>query len=130
MDCTAGETTLVIDYDGRFRACEIRDPIGNVQDYDGDTQKIMAGDAMKKEIETIGHGYKAACWCQHSCWITASLLANPAMMTSKIKEGFTKVKKLAKGVNLKKLCTEEALAAIEKQYNLDTAKLKAIGIIA
>ena len=24
MDCTAGETTLVIDYDGRFRACELR----------------------------------------------------------------------------------------------------------
>ena len=48
MDCTAGETTLVIDYDGRFRACELRDPLGNLKDYGCDVSKVMQSDAMKQ----------------------------------------------------------------------------------
>ncbi|MCC8095771.1 MAG: radical SAM protein [Tannerellaceae bacterium] len=77
MDCTAGETTLVIDYDGRFRACELRPELGNIRDYGCDVQAIMNSDAMKGEIDAIGCGYKANCWCTHGCWISASLAFNP-----------------------------------------------------
>ena len=84
MDCTAGETTLVIDYDGRFRSCELREPLGNVKDYDCNVQRIMQSDVMKKEVGAIGHGYKANCWCTHGCFITASLIFNPRKMIKQV----------------------------------------------
>ncbi|MDR2468070.1 MAG: radical SAM protein [Spirochaetaceae bacterium] len=126
MDCTAGETTLVIDYDGRFRSCELREPIGRVQDYDCDVQKIIASSAMKNEIVEIGHGYKANCWCTHGCWIMASLGFNPGKMISKILTGYKETKRLARPVPI----VENELRALEAKYQLDTEKLKAIGIIA
>ncbi|MDR2509424.1 MAG: radical SAM protein [Spirochaetaceae bacterium] len=125
MDCTAGETTLVIDYDGRFRACELRDPVGRVQDYDCDVQKIIAGDAFKAEIGAIGHGYKANCWCTHGCWIMASLGFNPLKMIGKILAGYKETKRLAMPVNT----SEEELRALEAKYKLDTGKLREIGVI-
>src|SRR5215472_5401817 len=36
MPCTAGETSAVIDFDGRIRSCELRKPIGNLRDVDMD----------------------------------------------------------------------------------------------
>lgn len=124
MDCTAGETTLVIDYDGRFRACELRDPIGNIKDYDCDVQKVMASDAMKQEIATIGHGYKANCWCTHSCWITASLVFNPRKMITDVYKGYREARHLYKPLSI----TEEGLQALEEKYGLDIDRLKQIKI--
>jgi MoaA/NifB/PqqE/SkfB family radical SAM enzyme len=126
MDCTAGETTLVIDYDGRFRVCELREPLGKVQEYDCDVQKIIASDVWKKEIADIGHGYKANCWCTHGCWIMASLGFNPLKMVAKILRGYGETKRLARPVNI----SEDELRALEAKYNLDTTKLKEIGVIA
>jgi MoaA/NifB/PqqE/SkfB family radical SAM enzyme len=125
MDCTAGETTLVIDYDGRFRSCELREPIGRVQDYDCDVQKIIQSSAMKNEIAAIGHGYTANCWCTHGCWIMASLGFNPLKMLKKILHGYKETKKLYRAVRP----TESDLQALEEKYHLDTGKLKKIGII-
>ncbi|MDR2842706.1 MAG: radical SAM protein [Spirochaetaceae bacterium] len=125
MDCTAGETTLVLDYDGRFRSCEMRDPIGKVQDYNYDVKKIMESEAMKKEIDEIGHGYKANCWCTHGCWIMSSIIFNPLKMISKLKKANKEVKALDRPVNI----SEEFLQGLEKKYNLDTGKLKEIGIL-
>ncbi|GHU71882.1 hypothetical protein FACS189450_08670 [Spirochaetia bacterium] len=125
MDCTAGETTLVIDYDGRFRACELRPPLGKVQDYNCNVQDIMNGPAMKKEIADIGHGYKANCWCTHGCWIMSSLNFNPGKMVSKIIKSNGEVKKLKKFVQV----DEAALRALEAKYHLDTDKLAEIGLI-
>ncbi|GMO59130.1 MAG: hypothetical protein Ta2A_04910 [Treponemataceae bacterium] len=127
VDCTAGETTLVIDHDGRFRACEMREPIGKVQDYDCDVQRIMFGDAMKKELETIGHGYKANCWCSHSCWLMASIVFSPLKMLSAVSKGYGEVKKLSKG---ELRITETDLQVLEKKYKLDIAKLQEIGVVA
>ncbi|MDR2371058.1 MAG: radical SAM protein [Treponema sp.] len=127
MDCTAGETTLVIDYDGRFRSCELRDPIGNVKDYGCDVQKIMSGDAMKKEIEAIGHGYKANCWCTHGCWIMSSITFNPGKMLAMLWKSNRETKRLARApitVN------EEHLQELEAKYHLDRVKLEEIGIVA
>jgi len=59
MDCTAGETTLVIDYDGRFRACELRDPVGHVKDYNYDVKAIMSGEAMFRLPTTLPVCWKA-----------------------------------------------------------------------
>ncbi|GHT66266.1 hypothetical protein FACS1894110_09660 [Spirochaetia bacterium] len=125
MDCTAGETTLVVDYDGRFRACELREPLGKVQDYNCNVQDIMNSPAMKKEIADIGHGYKANCWCTHGCWIMSSLNFNPGKMISKIIKSNGEVKRLKKSIHV----DETALRALEAKYHLDTEKLAEIGII-
>jgi MoaA/NifB/PqqE/SkfB family radical SAM enzyme len=126
MDCTAGETTLVVDYDGRFRACELRDPVGNVKDYDCDVGRIMAGEAMKKEIEAIGHGYKANCWCTHGCWIMSSITFNPGKMLSMLWKSNKETKKLSRPI----LTDETFLREIEEKYNLDRTRLEEIGITA
>jgi MoaA/NifB/PqqE/SkfB family radical SAM enzyme len=125
MDCTAGETTLVLDYDGRFRSCELRPPIGTVQEYNYDVQAIMESEAMKKEIDTIGHGYKANCWCTHGCWIMSSITFNPGKMLSLIHKGYRETKKLYKPVKM----DETFLRELEAKYKLDTEKLVEIGII-
>jgi MoaA/NifB/PqqE/SkfB family radical SAM enzyme len=126
MDCTAGETTLVVDYDGRFRACELRAPIGMVQDYGCDVQKIMNGEAMKKEIAEIGHGYKANCWCTHGCWIMSSITFNPGKMISMLIKSNRETKKLSVRPAA---VTEAALQELEEKYHIDRDKLAEIGLI-
>jgi hypothetical protein len=124
MDCTAGETTLVIDYDGRFRGCELRDPLGNVKDYNYDVQAIMNSDAMKNEIAAVGHGYKANCWCTHGCWIMSSITFNPGKMVSKVWKSYNETKKLYVPIKI----DEKVLRALEEKYHLDIDKLSQIGI--
>lgn len=124
MDCTAGETTLVIDYDGRFRACELREPLGNLRDYDFDIQKVMQSDVMKQEIAAIGHGDTANCWCTHGCWITSSLAFNPRKMISKVYKGYREMKKMNRPLNI----NEEFLQSIERKYNLDEKQLVELGV--
>jgi hypothetical protein len=115
----------VLDYDGRFRACELRAPIGHVKDYGYDVQKIMQSDAMKKEIDAVGHGYKANCWCTHGCWIMSSIVFNPLKMLSKLIAANRETKKLNRPVD----ASETILSAFEEKYNLDRSKLKEIGIL-
>ncbi|WP_455587603.1 radical SAM protein [Bacteroides sp.] len=125
MDCTAGETTLVIDYDGRFRSCELREPLGNIKEYDCDISRIMQSDVMKKEVETIGHGYKANCWCTHGCWITSSMVFNPRKMIKEVYKGYREIQKLDHPLDI----SESLLEALENKYRLDRIKLAEIGII-
>jgi MoaA/NifB/PqqE/SkfB family radical SAM enzyme len=125
MDCTAGETTLVVDYDGRFRSCELREPIGNVKDYGCNIQEIMYGPAMKKEVAEVGHGYTANCWCTHGCWIMSSIVFNPGKMVSKVYKGYRQTKKLSKPLNL----SEQLLTDLEIKYSLDRDRLAQIGIV-
>lgn len=122
MDCTAGETTLVIDYDGRFRACELREPIGNVKDYDCNVARIMQSDAMKQEIAAIGHGAKANCWCTHGCWITSSVVFNPRKMIGLVYKGYRETKKLNRPLSF----DEKMLQGLENKYELDREKLEAL----
>lgn len=124
MDCTAGETTLVIDYDGRFRACELREPLGNVKDYGCDISKVMSSDAMKQEIATIGHGAKANCWCTHGCWITSSVVFNPKKMLGMVYKGYREMKKLNRPLNF----NDEMLRGMEEKYGLDREKLDALQV--
>jgi Fe-coproporphyrin III synthase len=69
MPCTAGETSIVIDHNGRFRACEMRGIIGDLHDYDFDIRRALASDAMRSEVDAIPG---ANCWCTHSCFIQES----------------------------------------------------------
>jgi MoaA/NifB/PqqE/SkfB family radical SAM enzyme len=69
MRCTAGETSLVIDHNGKFRACEMRGIIGDLHDYDFDVRRALGSEAMHAEIAAIPG---ANCWCTHSCFIQES----------------------------------------------------------
>jgi MoaA/NifB/PqqE/SkfB family radical SAM enzyme len=69
MPCTAGETSIVIDHNGRFRACEMRGTVGDLHDYDFDVRRALESDGMREEVDAIP---KANCWCTHSCFIQDS----------------------------------------------------------
>jgi MoaA/NifB/PqqE/SkfB family radical SAM enzyme len=127
MDCTAGETTLVIDYDGRFRSCELRAPIGSVKDFGCDVRAIMSSDVMKKEVEAIGHGYRANCWCTHGCWIMSSITFNPGKMISMLIKANRETKELARRQPV--AIDEAKLRELEDKYRLDRARLGQIGIL-
>jgi MoaA/NifB/PqqE/SkfB family radical SAM enzyme len=81
MPCTAGLTTIVIDHNGMFRACELRQPLGRLQDFNFNVTAALASPAMQREIKAIP---KANCWCTHSCWITDSLKFSPKVLLFKI----------------------------------------------
>jgi len=74
MPCTAGETSIVIDHNGRFRACEMRGVVGDLHDFDFDVRRALASDAMRREVEEKP---KANCWCTHSCFIQDSSKFSP-----------------------------------------------------
>jgi MoaA/NifB/PqqE/SkfB family radical SAM enzyme len=74
MACTAGETSLVIDHNGRFRACEMREPVGNLADFGFDVRRALASDALREEVAAIPG---ANCWCTHSCFIQDSSKFSP-----------------------------------------------------
>ncbi len=77
MACTAGQTTLVIDHDGALRSCEIREPFAHLSDFDFDMGAVMKSEALRKEVEDIGGGHKANCWCTHTCWVLSSMKFSP-----------------------------------------------------
>ncbi|MCD6498488.1 MAG: radical SAM protein [Deltaproteobacteria bacterium] len=88
MPCTAGLTTVVIDHDGSYRACELRPKLGNLADYDFDLTAAMQAEAMQDEIEAIGGGERANCWCTHSCWILSSMKFSPATLLYEVPKAY------------------------------------------
>jgi MoaA/NifB/PqqE/SkfB family radical SAM enzyme len=75
MPCTAGETSLVVDHNGDFRACELRGVVSNLRDYGFDVSAALASREMRAEVSAIPG---ANCWCTHSCFIQDSSKFSPA----------------------------------------------------
>ena len=69
MHCTAGRTTLEIDHNGRFRACELRGIVGDLRENNLDVSAVLASGAVQNEIGAIACD---GCWCTHSCFIHES----------------------------------------------------------
>jgi MoaA/NifB/PqqE/SkfB family radical SAM enzyme len=74
MPCTAGQTTIVIDHNGRFRACEMREIAGDLAHHGYDVSSALASEEMRREVDAIS---KANCWCTHSCFIQESSKFSP-----------------------------------------------------
>ena len=70
MPCTAGETSVVIDYNGDVRACELRGKLANLRDFGCNFSKLWATENRKQELGSIVHDQ---CWCTHVCFIHDSL---------------------------------------------------------
>jgi Fe-coproporphyrin III synthase len=77
MACTAGTTTLVLDHDGDFRSCEMRPAVGNIRDFGFDTAAVLRSRELNDEVQAIGGGERANCWCTHGCWIMSSMKFSP-----------------------------------------------------
>ncbi|HYP52592.1 MAG TPA: radical SAM protein [Pyrinomonadaceae bacterium] len=69
--CTAGETSVVIDYDGGVRACELRERFASLADYDYDFSALWAARERQTELQAVDGG--RACWCTHVCFIHDSM---------------------------------------------------------
>ncbi|HXH51675.1 MAG TPA: radical SAM protein [Terriglobia bacterium] len=74
MPCTASETSIVIDYNGDVRACELRGKLGNLRDFDCNFQRFWVDGARQNEPAAIVHDQ---CWCTHVCFIHDSLRHSP-----------------------------------------------------
>ena len=70
MPCTAGETSAVIDFDGRVRACELRAPIGDLRKNDMNFTVFWESEARQSEPDKIACDQ---CWCSHVCFIHDSM---------------------------------------------------------
>ncbi len=81
MPCTAGETALVVDHNGKFRACELRGIVGDLASFNYDTAAALASPAMQAEIGAIS---TANCWCTHSCFIQDSSKFSPRVQLFEI----------------------------------------------
>jgi len=77
MPCTAGETSIVIDYNGDVRACELRGRLANLRDYGCDFEKFWQAQARAEELQAIAH---EQCWCTHACFIHDSLRHSPKLL--------------------------------------------------
>ncbi|HYO62360.1 MAG TPA: radical SAM protein [Pyrinomonadaceae bacterium] len=69
--CTAGETSVVVDYDGGVRACELRDRFASLADYDYDFGALWASHERRGELAAVDGG--TSCWCTHVCFIHDSM---------------------------------------------------------
>ncbi len=70
MPCTAGETSLVIDFNGDVRACELRAPLGNLREYGMDFAAFWNSAVRRQEVATIA---RDRCFCTHVCFLHDSL---------------------------------------------------------
>lgn len=70
MPCTAGETSAVIDFDGRVRACEMRPPVADLRKADMQFKVFWESSVRTEETKQIKCDQ---CWCSHVCFIHDSL---------------------------------------------------------
>jgi MoaA/NifB/PqqE/SkfB family radical SAM enzyme len=85
MPCTAGETSAVIDFDGRIRACELREPIGNLREHDMNLKVFWETPARLREPKQIACDQ---CWCTHVCFIHDSLRYSYKAMASEVARNY------------------------------------------
>jgi hypothetical protein len=77
MACTAGETSIVIDFNGDLRSCELRGKLGNLRQYDCDFGKFWQ---TQERAEELGAIVQDQCWCTHICFIHDSLRHSPKVL--------------------------------------------------
>jgi MoaA/NifB/PqqE/SkfB family radical SAM enzyme len=85
MPCTAGETSTVIDFDGRVRACELREPVGDLRKVDMNFKVFWESPERKAETRQIACDQ---CWCTHVCFIHDSLRYSWRAMLTQIPKNY------------------------------------------
>lgn len=77
MPCTAGQTSIVIDYNGDVRVCELRKPIDNLRKHGMNFTKFWESLERKREVQSV----KAdKCFCTHICFMYDSMRHSKRVM--------------------------------------------------
>ena len=74
MPCTASETSIVIDYNGDVRACELRGKLASLRDFECDFGRFWETRVRQEEAGRITEDQ---CWCTHVCFIHDSMRHSP-----------------------------------------------------
>ncbi len=77
MPCTAGQTSVVIDYNGDVRVCELRKPIGNLRRYGMDFRRFWGSIERNLEVRQVKLDQ---CFCTHICFMYDSMRHSKRVM--------------------------------------------------
>ncbi len=77
MPCTAGQTSIVIDYNGDMRVCELRKPIENLRKYGMDFAKFWDSMERQREVKQVELD---ECFCTHICFMYDSMRHSKRVM--------------------------------------------------
>ena len=85
MPCTAGQTSIVIDYNADVRVCELRKPIGNLRKYGMDFGKFWSSPERRNEIKQV---QLDQCFCTHICFMYDSMRHSKRVMLWELPKTF------------------------------------------
>jgi len=77
MPCTAGQTSIVIDYNADVRVCELRKPIGNLRKFGMDFSRFWKSVERKMEVRQVELDQ---CFCTHICFLYDSMRHSKRVM--------------------------------------------------
>jgi MoaA/NifB/PqqE/SkfB family radical SAM enzyme len=77
MPCTAGQTSIVIDYNADVRVCELRKPIGNLRKHGMDFRKFWSSTERRDEVKQVKLDQ---CFCTHICFMYDSMRHSKRVM--------------------------------------------------
>ena len=81
--CMAARGIAVVDANGDLRACELREPILSLQEFDFDLQAALASQRMEQEWQQIVID-QCDLGCTHGCFMTTSFRRSPLAIVKKI----------------------------------------------
>jgi MoaA/NifB/PqqE/SkfB family radical SAM enzyme len=87
MPCTAGQTSIVIDYNADVRVCELRKPIGNLRKHGMDFQKFWNSLERRKEVQSVRVD---KCFCTHICFLYDSMRHSKKIMLWELPKSYLK----------------------------------------
>jgi len=85
MPCTAGQTSIVIDYNGDVRVCELRKPIGNLRKHKMNFQAFWNSHERKNEVCRVKDDQ---CFCTHICFMYDSMRQSKRVMLWELPKTF------------------------------------------
>lgn len=77
MPCSAGQTSIVIDYNGDVRVCELRKPIGNLRKYGMNFKDFWNSVERRLEVRKVKLDQ---CFCTHICFMYDSMRHSKRVM--------------------------------------------------
>jgi MoaA/NifB/PqqE/SkfB family radical SAM enzyme len=87
MPCTAGQTSIAIDYNGDVRVCELRKPIGNLRKYGMDFRKFWNSMERRLEVQRVKVDQ---CFCTHICFMYDSMRHSKRVMLLELPMNYIK----------------------------------------
>jgi MoaA/NifB/PqqE/SkfB family radical SAM enzyme len=108
MPCTAGQTSIVIDYNADVRVCELRKPIGNLRHYNMEFNRFWNSIERKHEVESVRTDQ---CFCTHICFMYDSMRHSKRVMLWELPKLILRprIQNSEKRVDMKKITSQNPL---------------------